>query len=68
MKFKLTLSITVLFFAATAQAGIYRCDVELTDGNKTVLRGIVADSESQAARIAKESNNSIKWINCFRIN
>lgn len=69
MKLKLLITtMVVLFGTAVAHAGTYTCDVELTDGSKTKIRGVVADSESQAARIAKDSNSAVKWINCFRVN
>lgn len=67
MKLKLLIVLATMFGTVSAYAGTYTCDVELDNGNKTKLRGVVADSESQAARIAKESNSSIKWVNCFRV-
>lgn len=60
-------AMVAMFGAASAHAGTYTCDVELNDGSKTKVRGVTADSESQARRIAKENDSSIKWINCFRI-
>ena len=68
MKLKLfIITMVAMFGAASAHAGTYTCDVELNDGSKTKIRGVVADSESQARRIAKENNSSIKWINCMRV-
>lgn len=68
MKLKFLIAAMVATLGAvSAHAGTYTCDVELNDGSKTKVRGVVADSESQARRIAKENNSSIKWINCFRI-
>lgn len=51
----------------SAYAGTYRCDVELVDGSKTKIRGVIADSEAQAARIVKENNGNVKYINCMRV-
>ena len=68
MKFKLSIiTLLSLFVSISAHAGTYTCDVELDDGSKTKIRGIIASSESQAARIAKENNSAIKWINCMRV-
>lgn len=68
MKFKfITIALIAFFGVASAHAGTYTCDVELKDGSKATIRGVVADSESQAARIAKEDNEYIKWISCFRV-
>jgi hypothetical protein len=69
MKLKLfIIAMVAMFGAASAHAGTYTCDVELNDGSKTKIRGVDADSESQAARIVKENNSAVKWINCFRVN
>ncbi len=68
MKFKLSIvTLVALLSSVSVHAGTYSCDVELNDGSKTTIRGVIASSESQAARIAKENNSSIKWINCFRV-
>ncbi|MBC7622250.1 MAG: hypothetical protein H7232_02565 [Aeromicrobium sp.] len=63
----LVIAMLAMFGAASAHAGTYTCDVELNDGSKTKIRGVVADSESQARRIAKENNSAIKWINCYKV-
>lgn len=69
MKSKLfIISMIAIFGAVSAHAGTYTCDVELKDGSKTKVRGVSADSESQAARIVKESDSNVKWINCMRVN
>ena len=69
MKLKLfIITMVAMFGAASAHAGTYTCDVELKDGSKTKVRGVSAESESQAARIVKENDSNVKWINCFRVN
>ena len=68
MKLKfLIVTVVAMCGAASAHAGTYTCDVELNDGSKTKIRGVIADSESHARRITKENNPAIKWINCMRI-
>lgn len=66
MKFKYGFCIVLFGLIGFAHAGTYRCDVELKDGSKDKIR-LTADSEAHAARLVKESNSSVKWINCFRI-
>ena len=60
--------LALLGLIGSAHAGTYTCDVELKDGSKTKIRGVIADSESHAARIVRENNSSVKWINCMRVN
>lgn len=60
--------LALLSLIGSAHAGTYTCDVELKDGSKTKVRGVIADSESHAARIVKEGTSSVKWINCMRVN
>lgn len=68
MKLSLSfITMVALLGSVAVHAGTYTCDVELDDGSKTKIRGIIASSESQAARIAKENNSAIKWINCMRV-
>ena len=67
MKFQIGAFVVLAGLIGSAHAGTYTCDVELKDGSKTKIRGIVADSESHAARLAKESNSDIKYINCMRV-
>ena len=68
MKFKLIIiTMAAMFGVASAHAGTYTCDVELQDGSKTKVRGVIADSESHARRLVKESDSNVKWINCYRI-
>lgn len=64
---KTSLLATLLLSMGSAYAGTYRCDVELVDGSKTKIRGVIADSEAQAARIVKENNGNVKYINCMRV-
>ena len=54
-------------YVGSAHAGTYYCDVQFSDGSKTRLRNITADSEAHAKRLAKESNSNIKWIDCARV-
>ncbi len=67
MKFKFGAFIVLFGLIGSAHAGTYMCDVELKDGSKTRIRGIVAGSESHAARLAKEGNSNIKYINCMKV-
>lgn len=67
MKIKLLLSTALLLGSASAFAGTYTCDIELNDGSKTTMRDISADSESEAASLARESNSEIKYVNCFQV-
>lgn len=68
MKLKyLVITMVAMVGATSAHAGTYTCDVELKDGSKTKIRGVIADSESHARRITKENNSAIKWINCMRV-
>ncbi len=66
MKFKFSLFVVLVGLIGSAHAGTYTCDVELDNGSKTKIRGVSADSASQAARIVKESRNDVKYINCFK--
>lgn len=67
MKIRLGLFGALFCLFGSAHAGTYFCDVELKDGSKTRIRGVVADSESHAARLVKESNSNVKYINCARV-
>ena len=67
MKSRIGLFLVIFGLIGSAHAGTYTCDVELKDGSKTKLRGIIANSESEAARIVKENNSDVKYINCFKV-
>jgi hypothetical protein len=67
MKLKLALFTALFGVIGSAHAGTYLCDIELDSGKKTTARGISANSESHAARLVKESNSSVKYINCMRV-
>ncbi len=70
MKFRnLGLGVVLAVSIGSAHAdspGTYRCDIELTNGSKTVVR-LQANSDSHAARLVKESRDDVKYINCFKI-
>ena len=71
---KINYSSFVISFALAVSAssafadspGNYRCDIELSNGQKTVVR-LYAKSDSNAARLVKESRSDVKYINCFKI-
>lgn len=67
MKYKLGAFVVLFGLIGSAHAGTYVCDIEFTDGSKAKVRGVSADSESQAARIVKENNGGVKNINCMKI-
>ena len=67
MKFKALAGSLLLIASSSAFAGTYTCDIELNDGSKTTMRDISADSESEAASVARESNSEIKYVNCFQV-
>lgn len=67
MKSKLCLFVALFGLIGSAHAGTYICDVQFDNGSKTTIRGVYADSESQARRIVKENDSSVKYINCMRV-